>query len=83
VDPELVTFAATLKVLGDSGVTAERYSLSVNPSAFTDNLMVLNRLRNEGTEILPLTLVDGAVLRTGSYPSREELEKALRSEVSR
>jgi hypothetical protein len=45
--------------------------------------MVLNRLRNEGTEILPLTLVDGAVLRTGSYPSREELEKALRSEVSR
>ena len=73
VDPKLIQFAADLEWLADHGVEVERYNLSQQPGAFTGNPVVKDTLMTEGNECLPLTLVDGAVVCKGEYPTRKML----------
>jgi len=73
VDPELVRFAADLDWLRRQGVDVERYNLSQQPAAFAGNPAVKDALSKEGNDCLPLTLVDGAVVCRGKYPTREAL----------
>ena len=73
VDPALVRFAADLKWLGEQGVTVQRFNLTQTPIAFAENETVHAILTEKGESALPLVLVDGKVVVTGTYPSREEL----------
>jgi len=73
VDPKLVQFAADLEWLQGQGVEVERYNLSQQPRAFVDTPVVRAALEQEGNDALPLTLVDGAVVCKGKYPTREML----------
>jgi AhpD family alkylhydroperoxidase len=73
VDPTLVRFAADLKWLGEQGVTVQRFNLTQTPIAFAENETVRAMLTEKGESALPLVLVDGKVVVTGTYPSREEL----------
>ena len=73
VDPELVRFAADLDWLKHQGVEAERYNLSQQPAAFAGNEVVKAALAKDGNDCLPLTLLDGAVVFQGKYPTRDTL----------
>jgi len=73
VDPKLPRFAADLEWLGTQGITVERFNLAQQPAAFAQNPVVKEMLSKQGNDCLPLILVDGAVVSTGSYPSRERL----------
>ena len=73
VDPALVRFAADLKWLGEQGVTVQRFNLTQTPIAFAENETVRAMLTEKGESALPLVLVEGKVVVTGTYPSREEL----------
>ncbi|MFI5337938.1 MAG: arsenite efflux transporter metallochaperone ArsD, partial [Opitutales bacterium] len=77
VDPVLVRFAADLKWLQERGVTVARYNLSQNPAAFVENATVKAALSARGEPALPLVLVDGKTLVSGSYPTRAELAAAV------
>lgn len=37
------------------------------------NEKVLNLIQNQGNDILPITLIDGEILKTESYPTSEDL----------
>ncbi len=41
------------------------------------NKTVADLLHKNGKKVLPITIVDGSVFKTGSYPSYDELCKAL------
>jgi AhpD family alkylhydroperoxidase len=73
VNPDLVRFAANLDWLMRQGVEVERYTLSQQPAAFAGTQVVKESLAKDGNDCLPLTLVDGAVVCTGKYPTREML----------
>jgi AhpD family alkylhydroperoxidase len=73
VDPELPRLAADLQWLGTLGITVERFNLAQQPAAFAQNPVVKEILSKQGNDCLPLILVDGAVVSTGSYPTRERL----------
>jgi hypothetical protein len=73
VDPELVRFAADLDWLKRQGVDVERNNLSQQPAAFAGTLVVKDAIAKEGNACLPLTVVDGAVVCKGKYPTREIL----------
>ncbi len=77
VDPALVRFAADLKWLEGQGVSVDRYNLAQQPMAFAENEVVRARITDDGEKALPLVLVDGKVVASGAYPSREELRAAL------
>lgn len=73
IDPALVQFAADLDWLRAKGVTVERFNLAQQPGAFADNATVRGQLAANGTECLPLVMVDGGIAASGAYPSRREL----------
>jgi len=75
VDPVLPRFAGDLAWLGQNGVEVARYNLAQEPLAFTVSRVVLEVLKGQGPEALPVVLVEGALASQGRYPSREELAR--------
>lgn len=73
VDPVLPRFAADLDWLKAQGHQVERYNLAQQPQAFIDNPEVHQLLATQGTNCLPLIVVDGTVVSRKGYPSREML----------
>jgi hypothetical protein len=75
VDPTLPQFAADLEWLKDKGVEVERFNLSQQVAAFTQNPKVKQALNSQGTQVLPMVLVDGEVKASGGYPGRSDLAR--------
>ena len=73
VDEALVAFTADLKHLDGLGVDIQRHNLATDPQAFADNDTVRAYLQGAGSGGLPLTLVDGVTVATGTYPCRAQL----------
>ena len=83
VDPDLVNFAAMLSKLGTRGLKIERYTFGQQPMAFAQNPAVRALLEKEGTEALPLILLDGQVQWKGHYPTSEECPGFIRAALGR
>ncbi|HCL4437521.1 transcriptional regulator [Clostridium botulinum] len=77
VDPELLRVATTINRLKSNGVLVERYNLTSNPQIFVDNKEINEILNREGVEILPVTMVDGIVVKTKAYPTNKEFCELL------
>ena len=77
VDPVLPRFAADLDWLKQQGHQVERFNLAQQPTAFTENKTVLELVTAQGTDCLPVILVDGRVMSRGNYPTRERLQTLL------
>lgn len=72
-DKRLVDFSAALEWLRGQGIQVERYNPSQQYDAFIGNATVVDTINTQGTECLPLILVDGEIVSCGGYPSQEEL----------
>ena len=77
-DPQLIAFASVAKAL-EGKADIHRYNLSQEPTAFSDNAIVQKILQEDGTDALPVVLIDGKLAMKGVYPSREQLEQLLGS----
>ncbi|MEW6107780.1 MAG: arsenite efflux transporter metallochaperone ArsD [Nitrospirota bacterium] len=77
LDPVLVKMNDAVLALKKQGVEVERFNLAQQPKAFMDNKTIADLLHKNGKKILPLTLVNGKVFKTGEYSSYEDLCKAL------
>jgi len=76
-DPVLLDLSEALITLKSKGVTSARYSLSANPQAFVSNPAVFRLLREKQIAVLPITAVDGNIVKTGAYPSLAEFLESL------
>jgi hypothetical protein len=47
---------------------------------FMANMEVGKLVRENGQKILPITVIDGKVIKSGAYPTLEELKSNLRGE---
>lgn len=77
VDPVLVKMSETVLTLQKQGVEIVRYNLAQQPKEFMANKTVAGLLHKNGKKALPVTIVNGEVFKTGSYPTYEELCTAL------
>ena len=77
IDPELMRIATLVNGLSKKGITIKRHNLSNNPQDFVANQTVNDLLKSEGAEVLPITLMDGEVVKTKAYPSNEEFSDWL------
>lgn len=74
IDKNLLRITAVMDALAElEDYEALRYNLSSNPDQFVLNKAVSQKLQAEGMESLPITVVDGKVVKTGGYPSNEEI----------
>jgi len=76
VDPVLAQFAADLKWLEENGVAVARHNLSQEPQAFASNPAVVKEME-AGMERLPVIALDGNIVSTGMYPSRQQLAQKM------
>lgn len=54
-----------------------RYMISQQPLKFKENNDVYNLIKQNGGEALPITTINGRVIKYGEYPSLEEIQKAI------
>ena len=73
VDPELLRMATIISNLQKAGKDISRHNLSDEPQIYVENKAVNEVLLNEGVDALPITLVNGKVMKKGGYPSNDEL----------
>lgn len=75
VDPQLVGFSADVEWARQHGAQIERFNLAQQPMAFAQNAVIKGQLERWGEGALPVTLVEGELVRAGSYPSRDDLAR--------
>ncbi|HJV16735.1 MAG TPA: arsenite efflux transporter metallochaperone ArsD [Bacillales bacterium] len=73
VDSELVRVASALFLLKEKGCSITRYNLGSEVQAFISNQKVNQLLNEKGPEVLPIIVLDGKVVKEGTYPTNEEL----------
>lgn len=74
VNEDLLQITSVMNALDTlEGFNATRYNLSSDPQAFVDNASLSTLLQEKGAEALPVTLLDGEVVKVGDYPSMEEI----------
>lgn len=78
LDPVLLdVYEAILKIKTeyDGQAVLERYVLGQQPAKFMQQPEVISRLKTHGVSILPVTVVNGVVLKEKEYPSYGELKQ--------
>lgn len=73
VDENLLRITTVVNNLQNKGILIERYNLSSNPQIFIDNKIINEILEKEGVDVLPVTLVNGEVVKRKSYPTNDEI----------
>ncbi len=77
VDKKLLRISTVLDNLNKNGVMVERYNLSNNPRIFVDNKTINELLEKEGADVLPVTMLDGEVVKKKDYPTNQEFCELL------
>ncbi|SHO54147.1 arsenite efflux transporter metallochaperone ArsD [Anaerocolumna xylanovorans] len=76
-DPELLRIAELLENLKKEGIEVARYNLSSDPKAFMQSEGISNALNQRGADVLPITVVDGRIIKSEGYPTNEEVVHLL------
>jgi hypothetical protein len=77
VDQALLDVNEMILDLKRDGVRVERYQMASSPAAFLNNAEVMRLVRERQMEALPITVVQGRVLKVGAYPSLAEVRAVL------
>lgn len=75
INPELMRIAVVIESLKKQGITITRHNLRDEPVAFVSNKIVNEYLQKKGVEALPITLVDGEIAVSGSYPTTKQMSE--------
>lgn len=77
VNPELLRISTVINNLKNKGLLIERYNLTNNPQIFVDNVTINEILMTSGVDSLPVTMIDGKVVKERAYLTNEEFCKLL------
>ena len=80
VDVNLVKISEDIEIIKKEieGVVVQRYQPQTNSIKFMQNREVGKLVKENGQKILPITVVNGEVIKTNQYPTLEELKKAIK-----
>ncbi len=73
VDPELTRMASAVFLLEKKGCNITRYNLASEPGKFAESEAVNKILHEKGPDALPITLLNGEVVKQGGYPTNTQL----------
>lgn len=77
VNPELIRVAAVIENLKKMGIVVTRHNLSSEPQAYTRNNAIQQELNSKGVRVLPITFVDGKIVKEGGYLTNQEFADFL------
>jgi len=76
-DQTLLDLQETIRSLQTMGVRVVRFQPGSHPNEFGKNEEVMRAIRDRRLAALPITVVNGVLLKCGAYPSLHEIEDAL------
>lgn len=76
-DESLIKLQDTLTALKDKGIEVERFIITQSPEKFKENPQVIKLIQEQQLKVMPITTMNGAIVKTGSYPSLEEFKKFI------
>jgi hypothetical protein len=77
-DQGLLDLQNVLEEIKKMGSEVERYSITLNPGKFRENPEVIRLIQRRQLKALPITTFDGKVVKSGGYPTLEELKQLLK-----
>lgn len=77
LDTTLLDLGETIVALQAEGHAVTRHMMTTDPQAFVRNREVYEAIKARQLEVLPITVVRGRIVKTGSYPTLDELHAAL------
>tara|TARA_R100001143_G_scaffold63450_1_gene70559 strand:+ start:24568 stop:25161 length:594 start_codon:yes stop_codon:yes gene_type:complete len=77
VDDSLADFANDVKWMKGQGIEVNRFNLGQEPELFKSNPVVLSKLQKEGSDVLPIIMINGEIVSQGGYPDRRQLSDWL------
>lgn len=83
VNPELIRVSAVIENLKKTGIEVKRHNLSSEPQDFVNNAAVNQELSNKGANVLPITIVDGKIVKESGYPTDVEFSGWLGVSIDR
>lgn len=75
IDKELLRVSAIINNLTKKGAHIVRHNLTSEPQAFIDNQKVNELLNSKGVDVLPITFVDGGLVKTNAHLTNAEFAK--------
>ena len=77
LDTTLLDLGETIVALQAEGHAVTRHMMTTDPQAFMRNRDVYEAIKARQLEVLPITVVRGRIVKTGAYPTLDELHAAL------
>jgi hypothetical protein len=77
LDTTLLDLGEAIIALQSEGRAVARHMMATDPQAFVRNRDVYEAIRARQLEVLPITVVHGRIVKTGAYPTLDELHAAL------
>jgi len=74
IDQTLLDLNEMILTLQTQGFSVARYQMTNHPNAFLNNAEVMKIVLEKQLEALPITVVQGKVIKTQAYPSLEEIK---------
>ena len=75
ISTELMRIAVVIETLKKQGITVTRHNLRDEPQVYVTNQVVKDYLQKYGAEALPITLVDGEVAVSKTYPTTRQMSE--------
>lgn len=72
-EKELIELQNLIQLLDKAGIKVDRYAINQAPTEFAKNPVIKDFMRSGGTSKLPVTLLDGKIIKQEAYPGFEEL----------
>ena len=76
-DKALIELQNSIQLLKKVGVETKRYAINQAPLVFVQNAVVRDFIKANGPGKLPLTLLDDKIIKSGAYPTLEELKELV------
>lgn len=77
LDTKLIDLNEAIIALQSEGRAVTRHGMTTDPQAFMRNRDVYEAIKARQLEVLPITVVRGRIVKTGAYPTLDELRAAL------
>lgn len=77
LDQTLLDVNEMVLALKAANIGIERYQMTTHPQAFINNVEVMRLVREQQLAALPITIVNGRVIKVGAYPTLLEVQSAL------
>ncbi|AKG74640.1 MULTISPECIES: arsenite efflux transporter metallochaperone ArsD [Salinicoccus] len=76
-DETLIKVNQLVEALKSNNINVERFNLTSSPNEFIGNKNIISKIKEQGVEILPITVIDDQIVKMKEYMTEEEVNDII------